>query len=798
MHPAPEDVPSLPPERISATIPSQAQGFCMRSGLIGQFFAGVIGTMVLAQLSGCKKQPPAQPAPPATRPSTAPVARAPTTQYVDVIRAIYPKYPATQPLKDPVEMRDAGHFVVPDPLYLDIRGDLWITSADAPPLTETLKDAADHQVHIVPHPIEFVQWATDPDTGKWLARVVVREQQATSAPASSPTTMPATAPSTGATASDAWIDPTQTHPTTPGRRYRWRDAIYMNDQVVVPTDRGVSVFSFSPEYKEEYHDVVSQPGHSLPRVVTDSRGFIAFSPWESMKYGSDGAIRYTEGTWTRLAPDAPEPDQKWPGKLLHVVPLLDGSALEFYREQPGGPVKLGVGVLDAPTVDEKKIEDLVNQLSDEDPAKRKAAYEELQRYGTGSWSVLARLQADQPPEARIRIEQLLANRSAPTLGGRKPLGGVMELTDRFADGGILLYLPGGVSIPQPIPDKPPDIVKPAWISIRPGRAIELLDPVLTRDAQPDKQHFFAYGNEWIVSDPVQGPRRLAGNHLEPLLHKDESAFDDFVGFDSRGRWLFRKSGTQAPTLIVDPTLPDPTPRLPVWQMWVEKGSVGWSRQGYPVIKRGGAWALYEDGWHPLPKDDQMITSIPPRPRSPRPLRLTPAPATSNSTTTPSATGFFRTTASTTPASTSQSSSSRPLGSPILVDADGTEYFGGKQFLRVVRKTGAQIDWQLPAEAVGSRRPTLIRTFDGKLFLFNEPGRVVRISPTPDKAEPFQVDAIFTHRIPQSDDMQRIWLDPAGRIIMAYQHDHLAILFPAGRIPPEMLLLIPANELDDGK
>src|SRR5207249_1605616 len=99
----------------------------------------------------------------------------------------------------------------------------------------------------------------------------------------------------------------------------------------------------------------------------------------------------------------------------------------------------------------------------------------------------------------------------------------------------------------------------AWISLRPGRAIELLEPVLTREASLDKQHFFAFGDEWIVSDPVQGPRRLLGNHLEPLLRKEEASFAHVVGVDRRGRWLFRKSADAPQTLVLDPTLPDPTP-----------------------------------------------------------------------------------------------------------------------------------------------------------------------------------------------------------------------------------------------
>src|SRR5205814_3300816 len=126
-----------------------------------------------------------------------------------------------------------------------------------------------------------------------------------------------------------------------------------------------------------------------------------------------------------------------------------------------------------------------------------------------------------------------------SLGGRNLVDGKMRVADRFADGGVLFYAQAGVSIVRE--NRPPLIISPAWISIRPGRAIELLEPVLTRDASPDKQHFFAFGDEWIVSDPVQGPHRLLGNHLEPLLHKDEAAFAHVAGVDRRGRWLSRKS-----------------------------------------------------------------------------------------------------------------------------------------------------------------------------------------------------------------------------------------------------------------
>src|SRR5205823_7718583 len=114
-----------------------------------------------------------------------------------------------------------------------------------------------------------------------------------------------------------------------------------------------------------------------------------------------------------------------------------------------------------------------------------------------------------------------------------------------------------------------------------------------------------------ISDPAQGPRRLEGNHVEPLLRASEAAYGYFVGIDARGRWLFRKSATDTETLVLDPTTPDPTPRLPIWLLEVKKGSVGWDKENWPVIKRGGAWSLHENGWVALDeKKDAIITDLP--------------------------------------------------------------------------------------------------------------------------------------------------------------------------------------------
>ena len=127
------------------------------------------------------------------------------------------------------------------------------------------------------------------------------------------------------------------------------------------------------------------------------------------------------------------------------------------------------------------------------------------------------------------------------------------------------------------------------------------------------------------------------------------------------------------------------------------------------------------------------------------------------------------------------------GPTLLTNRDGTRYFGGVTELRVVPRDGPETVWPLPAISQGKEDSPvhLVRTpTDGRLYLFNQPGRVLRIKPTPEEAEPFAVEATFTKGIPSIASPTRVWLDPAGRIIVAYE-TKLATLFPSGYIPPQI-------------
>lgn len=733
--------------------------------------AGVVAGVVYVYQAG--QRPPVDPRAqnpttlPTTHPATAPTTRAaerkPVRTYADVILAAHPDLPTTQPLGVPVDLADAGHFVLSDPLHVCARQDLWITRPDGPTTEETLKTARADQTHVVRDRVVYVHWGPDPDEGGFRPMLVCP------------------------TDADGFevVDVTGRRAIPGSRPWRWDRAWSWDDRVIVPTDRGVSIFAIPaiakkelptgppPQPTEAYHEFAFADGAtaagalSEPQMTFDFRGLLAWMPWENGKAGSAGAARFVDGAWQTLGPE-----QGWPAKLLHIVPLRDGSVLQLVVGETD-VIEPKMTILDAPEVDEEKVTKLVDQLSDTDGDVRRKAFAELSLYGPGVWPILERLVEDQPPEAKIRVRQLLANKVEPTVGGMTLLDGEARTAARFKDGGLLLYADGGVGVPREGRD--PAFIVPAWISVRPGRTLEVLGNALVEDADPDKHRFFTVGDEWAVWDAVQGMRRLLGNHLAPVTNDKERDYAHLVGIDRRGRWLLKTAPDATETLVVDPTIPDPTPKLPVWLLWIENGQVGWDKEDWPTIKRGGGWILHESTWRPLDEQNNELITDPP-----------PATVTVNN----NGSDGSNTGSATAPAT------SPSLVPSLLTTKDGTKYFGGQTELRVVAPDGKETTWPLPASAQGTATPHLVAANDGRLFLFNEPGRVLRIKPTPGAAEPFAVEATFTHRVPNSTDIRRIWLDPAGRIVIAYDGDRLAICFPEGRIPWDVATLIPAKELQD--
>jgi len=670
---------------------------------------------------------------PATTRATNGAASMPPVTYLDAIRVTNPAVKQTELLSVPLDLTEAAHLFLTESVYVCGRGDLWITRNDAPETSAVLAKSYDEQTHLTREPVEFVWWRDDGE-GNWAAWLACRTVDGYE-----------------------WVTPKSRLKMPTDQTLDWSRAVFVDDDALaVPTSRGVAVVRATPKPSVEPVDLLP-PGKisdalNAPQMLVDGQGVLAWVPTATDGPRGTHVARYIDGKWQTL-------DEKdWPTSIVHLVPLVDGSVLRLIGDGP--KIRMSLVTLSAGAVDEAAIEKLVEQLSEADPRDRLTAYKELTRYGPGMWPILERLRDEQPPEAQLRMGQLLSNRIAPTLGGMKPVNDTLRVVGRDGTGGVVFYGDAGVSTTDA--DGKTQLVNPAWVSIRAGRTPELLPTAMTTDLRPDRHTINYYNNFWVVTDSVNGPRRLIGQKLQGLLAADERAYDQLVGIDSRGRWVFRRSG-QSPTtttppsrgdvLILDPTLADPTPKLPGWTIPNTKES-GWTLDGWPAVNVNDKyWRLKEKAWERLdPKKDKLIDAL-------------PAP-----TTTPSS---------------------------ILTTRDGTRYFDGIVTLQRQPKDKAAHTYEFPIDARGVGPAYLTETADKTLFLMNAPGRIVRLTGIDKPEQKLTVDGVFTRKIP-SGTIRRFWIDPAGRLCIAHDQAEMTVLFPTGVITPEIRKMMPTDELPDEK
>ncbi|HEV7301657.1 MAG TPA: HEAT repeat domain-containing protein [Tepidisphaeraceae bacterium] len=623
---------------------------------------------------------------------------------------------------------------LPHSAYICGRGDLWITHPDAPETPAVLQKAYDQQTHLVRETIEFIWWRRDDDGrfNPWIA--------------------------TRTAAGYEWITPTKRLPMPTDATLDWRRAIFWTDDaIIVPTATGVAIVRMTPEPVVEAITLLAPSAETTPlqrpQFATDGQGVLAWVPASGDVAPGTGVARYIDGKWSMLDESA------WPASVVQLVPLIDGSVLRITTD--GAKMTLSLVPLSANAVDEARVTALVEQLSEPDPRTRAAAFTELTRFGPGAWPVLERLRDEQPPEARLRIGQLLRDRAEPSLGGMTVVDGEMRVVSRDRTGGVVFYSDKGVSVPNAAGGS--DVVSPAWISVRPGRAPELLPEAMIADLRPDRHVPEAYNNDWLVTDSVNGPRRYIGRRLTPLLRKDEREFDRLIGIDARGRWVFGRSTANnsatrpadAGALIIDPTLPDPTPRLPGWTI-ANTRAAGWTKEGWPAVDVDGKhYSLHERSWQRLDlKKDPLTVIQPPSP--------TTAPA------------------------------------PLTTKGE-TSYFDGVTAITVRTAKGAETSLPLPAEAQGTPPAYLAAVNDDVLMLMNTPGRIVRLKRTPaataESSPTLEVGGIFTRKVPNGT-IRRFWIDPAGRLCVAHDEAALTVFFPAGVIPPPIRRMMPIDELVD--
>jgi hypothetical protein len=643
--------------------------------------------------------------------------------------------PTTQPLAVPLDLSQAARLLITDPIYLDkYRGDLWITRAQGRPIEKVLHDAVDPratdpQSHVLRERVLYVHWSPT-DDGPWVPYVVYQSDSSAAQVASIAGRKPLPA----------------------DRDYQWNRAFSWGRDVVVPTSRGVSVMHFGAAITETYQPLTQNDAQV--QTLLDGDGLLAWATWKKNADGSDGAARYLNGKWTLL-----DSANGWPKHIAYLVPLRDGTIFQFVGDEQGAIALQSTKLADS-AVDEAAVRQWVTMLADIDQDVRRKAFAELSTFGPGAWPILQKLLDRQPPQAQLMIRQLLKDKTHPTLGGMTLVGDrSLKLVNLLSDGGAVMYAEQGVMLPGS--QDPEAVIAPAWLSIRPGHYVELLADSMVTDLTPGSCNLQVVGDQWIVTARLSSPQAPDGTSpqiffgagLAQLTRDSEKQFTQVIGIDQLGRWLLREPGKGEPTLVIDPHLPDPTPRLPVWQLAVAK-SVGWDKDNWPVIENGPSYALTESDWRSLGKDETFSKEVPP--------------------------------------------ATQPADDGLLLKLpDGTQYFGGLTDLRVTRPNGQSAFWTLPAVANGQGPATLLRTHDGRLYLFNQPGRLLRIAESEGGIEPFKIEATFTRNIPNTAKPTRIWLDPAGRIDFAWD-TRLAITFPEGYIPHDILdKIVDRTGLDAG-
>jgi hypothetical protein len=669
-----------------------------------------------------------QPAP-TTVAATVPATVSTLQTYGQVLHADFAHYPETRPWPIPVDLTDAAHLIFRESIYICSRGDLWITRSDADALPAVLARGSGESEHIVNRQFAYIIWALDRH-GIWQPSAICRK-------ASGFEIVSATA--------------TQAIPWD--RSYRWDLAMTWDDggttRLIVPTNEGVSIITLGAQLTEDFCPLID-PGtttrpSAAPAVLFDTRGLLAWIPADA-NFSGTRVARYLNGQWTTL--DA----KNWPGDVVYLVPLLDGSVLQIRSETDANP--LTFVSLDNPDISPKDISALVDQLGDDDPQKRIAAYQQLSQYGPKVNPILQQLISGAAPEAQSRIRQLL---QGTTLGGMAIIGNQLTVKARLRDGGMVFLAPQGVSIPQE--GQAPDVVSPDYVAVRPGRAVQELPAVVVAALSKSDASVAAFGDEWIVTTPDGGPSRfLPPDQLDPLLRPGERGFSRMLGIDSRGRWLFRDD-SNGRTLALDPTVPDPMPRLAIWS--IDTGSMaGWNKADWPAIGRGDShWIIDDHDWKPMDAGEAISTEAP--------ALVEPSIAATSPTTSPDTTA-----------------QNGPL---LMIDSAGNRYYDGQTTLTLVTAAGKRRVWFLPDRCAGSpdRPAHLVADLEGHLFLFNAAGEIARIRATPNDAQPFVLEAVFCDHIPDYESIQRIWRDPAGRIVVAYEGSHLSVIFPNGQIPREI-------------
>jgi hypothetical protein len=499
---------------------------------------------------------------PTTRPTTTstqepsttlvpPSEATPLRTFLDLIRDNYPDADELRPFSAGSELSDAARLFLRQPAMVCERGDLWLADPRADDWPAVLERAGSERVHVARELPTYIAW-TQRD-GAWAAIPLLGRGEVVEA-----------LDRTGrSTALGIVVRHLQSGVSTGDWHFGVGDSL-------------ASAFAFEPTRIITVSlgtDRADRAGH----LVIASRSVIAWS--------TQRAVRFDSGKWE------PIHDARGGEQLLHVLPLSDDTVRLIGNNDADEAVIRSLA-LDVKSANVELVERLVRDLSAPEGRTRDGAFRELRRLGAGAWPVLERLLDGQPPEARVRMEALLIEKTDPSIGGFRARAGPIRVVQRWRDGSVVLRAPAGWVRVGADGDR---AVRGTLLLLRPGEApaiaphdiAELIDSGASLDGMRGE----------IVARTERGLMRRVGASFVPVLPTRLADYSQLRGIDHSGRWLIASTKPGAPSLLLDPTLPDPTPRLPTWSIQVPTGGViGKTTDGWPVMRSGDAWVLRESGW----------------------------------------------------------------------------------------------------------------------------------------------------------------------------------------------------------
>src|SRR6185436_9993084 len=202
---------------------------------------------------------------PASQPTTQPVVEveAPPRTYFELLHREFPKLATTQPIDQPLNMRDWGHFLIAHPLYVDRRGVLWITHPQAEETATVLSTTGSAQVYLTRERVVYAHWFFN-EGGDWVTMLVVPSPRG----------------------GFEIVSSNQRVPIGNGDDYDWSRAFSLpaEKKIIVPRPGRISVFTTDQNISETVSPVLTDGG--TVQIQTDSRGFLAWVPPENGQPGS--------------------------------------------------------------------------------------------------------------------------------------------------------------------------------------------------------------------------------------------------------------------------------------------------------------------------------------------------------------------------------------------------------------------------------------------------------------------------------------------------------------------------------